>query len=99
MKNIFISEGKFTLFGVAFFVVSGFFVVYLSVEFIPWRLGKFLGLCLGLAIAAVGGFSGRAHALDLPPPFTKDPLGWRKAKESYKSPEGTEESVKKDTQP
>ena len=35
----------------------------------------------------------RARALELQPPFTNDPLGWRKAKESYKTqedPEGQE---------
>ncbi len=99
MKSIFIFEGRLTLFGVACLVVSGFFVVYLSVEFVPWKLGKFLGLCLGLAIAAIGGFSGRAHALELPSPFTNDPLSWRKAKESYRSQVDTDESVKKDVSP
>ena len=41
-------------------------------------------MCLGLGLAALGGFSGRAKALGLAPPFTNDPLGWRAAKKSYK---------------
>jgi len=29
--------------------------------------------------------SGRASALNLPTPFTNDPLGWRKAKNTYQA--------------
>jgi hypothetical protein len=42
-------------------------------------------------------FEGRAVALGLKP-FTNDPLGWRKAKESYKSQVDTDMPVKRDTQ-
>ena len=83
MKKFFLTSGKLTLFGVISCVFVGFGLVYLSLQFIPSRWGTLLGLCLGLAIAAIGGFSGRASALELPPPFTNDPLGWRKAKQSY----------------
>jgi hypothetical protein len=85
MKKIFMTGGKLTLFGVISCVVVGFGLVYLSLEFIPSKWGALLGLCLGLTLAAIGGFSGRANALDLPPPFTTDPLGWRKAKKTYKT--------------
>ncbi len=96
MKKIFLTGGKLTLFAVISCVVVGFSLVYLSLEFIPSKWGSLLGLCLGLTLAAIGGFSGRANALDLPPPFTNDPLGWRKAKETYKTEAATEEITKND---
>lgn len=71
-------------------------LAYLSVEFIHWKWGKLIGLSFGWALAAVGGFSGRSHALGLPPPFTNGPLGWRKAKQSYKTEAGAEEEDKND---
>ncbi len=74
-------------------IVLGAIIAYASLEYIPWVLGKYIGLSLGIGVAAVGGFSGRAAAIESPPPFTNDPLGWRKAKQSYKedlSPEGTD---------
>jgi hypothetical protein len=94
--KIFLIGGKLTLFGVISCVVVGFGLVYLSLEFIPSKWGALLGLCLGLTIAAIGGFSGRANALDLPAPFTNDPLGWRKAKKTYKTDAASEEVTKKD---
>lgn len=98
MKKFFIARGKLTLLGILLTVFIGFFLAYLSIEFSPWKLGKLIGLCLGLALAAIGGFSGRAQALDLPPPFTGDPLGWRKAKQSYKVATTSEEGKNKDGQ-
>lgn len=96
MIRLLIRNGKLTIIGVVLSVSVGFFIVYVSLEFIPWMLGKILGLTIGLGIAAIGGFSGRAHALDIHPPFTNDPLGWRKAKESYKK---EETAVKKTADP
>ena len=72
-------------------VLVGFGWVYLSLEFLPNFWLKLVGLSVGLAIAAIGGFSGRSTALGLPPPFANDPLGWRKAKATYEvSPESSE---------
>ena len=96
MKKFFILDGKLTLFGVFFLVIVGFLIVYLSVEYVPWKWGKLIGLSVGLASAAIGGFSGRASALDLPTPFANDPLGWRKAKQSY---EEKDEAQERDKQP
>ncbi len=98
MKKIFLTGGKLTLFAVISCVVVGFSLVYLSLEFIPSKWGSMLGLCLGLTLAAIGGFSGRANALDLPPPFTNDPLGWRKAKETYKTDADSDLAKKNDDQ-
>ncbi len=83
MSRLLISEGKLTVLGVFSLGILGALLVYLSLQFIPWRVGKILGLSLGFVVAAIGGFSGQASALELPPPFTKDPLGWRRAKKSY----------------
>lgn len=95
MKQFFILDGKLTLFGVFLLVIVGFLIVYLSVEYVPWKWGKLIGLSVGLALAGIGGISGRASALDLPPPFTNDPLGWRKAKKSYEIKEDSDKASKK----
>ncbi len=99
MKKLFLVGGKLTLLGVISCVFAGFSLVYLSLEFIPSKWGALLGLCFGLAIAAIGGFSGRANALDLPPPFTNDPLGWRKAKETYQNNASPEKPANIDDAP
>lgn len=43
------------------------------------------GICLGLVMIGLSGYEANASALGLPPPFTRDPLGWRKAKQSYEA--------------
>jgi hypothetical protein len=78
-----IFKGKLTVLGVFILVATGFLMSYLSLEFLPYRWMRLVGLSVGLGLAAIGGFSGRAKALGLPPPFTNDPLGWRAAKKSY----------------
>lgn len=95
MKQFFILDGKLTLLGVFLLVIVGFLIVYLSVEYVPWKWGKLIGLSVGLALAGLGGFSGRASALDLSPPFTNDPLGWRKAKKSYETQEDADKAPKR----
>jgi hypothetical protein len=65
---------------------------YLSLEFLPYRWMRLVGLSVGLGIAAIGGFSGRAKALGLPPTFTNDPLGWRASKKSYDKESANDES-------
>ena len=84
-RRTFIKDGYLTFFGASCVVLVGLGLIYLSLEFLPYRWLKIGGTSLGLAIAGIGGFNGRAHALGLPPPFTNDPLGWRKAKETYKT--------------
>jgi peptidoglycan/LPS O-acetylase OafA/YrhL len=54
---------------------------------------------LGGLLGYVGAYGGLARNFGFEAPFTSDPLGWRKAKESYKSSEDADESVKKDSQP
>ncbi len=76
-------SGRLTALDSICLVLLGFGVVVLSLLYLPSKPLKLIGISLGLAVAAVGGFSGRAVALDLPPPFTNDPIGWRAAKKSY----------------
>lgn len=97
LTNRLMKEGRLTFLGIVGLVLSGFLLAYLSVEFAPWPWLKIVGLSIGLGVAAVGGFSGRANAIGVPPPFTSDPLGWRKAKRNYEheiTPE-SEDSEKK----
>ena len=93
MKSVlqkFIRNGNLTFFGAVCVVLTGFGLAYVSLEYFSFLTLKVVGLSLGLGIASIGGFSGRAKALDLKP-FTNDPLGWRKAKESYRTTEEAEE--------
>ncbi len=79
--------------GVLLAVVVGAGLAYLSLSFLPTKFWKLLGLSIGLGIMGIGAYSARASALGLPPPFTNDPLGWRKAKKSYQ--DESSESVEK----
>ncbi len=83
--SIFVTDGRLTGWGILCLLILGFFVSYVSLVILPSKLLKVIGLSIGLAMMGVGGYSARAAALELPPPFTNDPLGWRKAKETYKA--------------
>jgi hypothetical protein len=82
-------DGKLTLAGGGLLLIAGIFTIYLSFAFLPGAILKVLGASTGLAMAAVAGFGGRAQGLGIKP-FTNDPLGWRKAKKSYKAQEDSE---------
>ncbi|PQA75675.1 hypothetical protein [Rhodoferax sp. TS-BS-61-7] len=84
LKRYVMRDGNLTLIGAIALVSMGFGIAYVALEYLPSPLLKAIGMALGLALAAIGGFSGRAKALDLKP-FTNDPLGWRKAKKSYQN--------------
>lgn len=60
-------------------------------------LGFFL-ILVGIFLGAVVGYEGKAKQFGFEAPFTNDPLGWRKAKESYKA-EHTYAAAKKDAEP
>jgi hypothetical protein len=91
--NYFIKGGRLTGLGVSLAVVVGVGLAYLSLSFLPTKFWKLLGVSIGLGIMGIGAYSARASALGLPPPFTNDPLGWRKAKKSYQ--DESSESVEK----
>lgn len=90
-----IREGNLTLVAAIGLVIVGFGIAFVAIEYLPSPLLKALGMSLGLAIAAIGGFSGRAKALDLKP-FTNDPLSWRNAKKSYQSDSAAHEHKSND---
>ena len=55
-----------------------------------------------ISIAVILGYGGAWGGLSLQwgaPPFTNDPLGWRKAKESYKADASSNDVSKKDDPP
>lgn len=43
----------------------------------------FLSFSVGTAMAVATGYEGQARMFGFQPPFTEDPLGWRRAKRSY----------------
>ncbi len=51
-------------------------------------------IIIGLLLIAFSGYSTQSATLDLRT-FTKDPLGWRKAKQSYKEDKATDEKDRK----
>jgi len=44
-------------------------------------------LILALVLLGIAGLSNSAASVGIPPPFEKDPLGWRKAKSTYEEPQ------------
>lgn len=86
LLQLLLAEGKLTGIGVMLLFLVGLSILLASIAFSPTVWMWWLGISLGLGCMAVAGFSGRAHALGLPPPFTNDPLGWRKAKATYEQP-------------
>jgi hypothetical protein len=82
IASYFFKQGQVTAWGVIFFLTAGIAVAVISVEFLPFVWMRYLGISIGLALMAIGGFGARAGALGFKP-FTNDPLGWRAAKKSY----------------
>ena len=81
--GFFFKDGKATWYGRLIGMVGSILVMYAVIHF---RLNNVFGWVLLVAawiFLAVFGLSGRAEAIGLKP-FTNDPLGWRKAKQSYK---------------
>ena len=83
----------------------GWVVITLSAAVIfcvvHYRLNNFFGwflLFVSCTLIAIFGVAGRAEALGLKP-FTNDPLGWRKAKESYKADDVSTKVADKDDPP
>ncbi len=93
---IFIKEGKLTVFAEVLLialVLLGFFGIPI-LEMPLW-----LAIPLGIVSVLSAGiliFEGAAASIGLKP-FTNDPLGWRKAKQSYKEEAAPEEDSEKKT--
>ena len=83
-KELFLKNGWFTPLGSFSCFFFGLVIVALVLWLEPQRIISVIGLVSGSVLIGLAGYEARARALKLQPPFTSDPLGWRKAKESYK---------------
>lgn len=97
IKNHMIKQGKLSFWAKILLTLSGFGIIYLSLEMSPNIFVLTLGLCIGFVLVSLVTYSNKAESLDLPAPFTNDPLGWRKAKQSYKEETAPEEDSEKKT--
>ena len=83
LLQLLLADGKLTGVGAVLLFLLGILIALSAVVFLPTVWTRWLGTSLGLGCMALAGYSGRAKALGLPPPFTNDPLGWRQAKATY----------------
>lgn len=86
-KKIITDDGWFSNRYGAIFSIGG-----LAVAIIPWFFGVSTGYGLlltliGSVISLIGSYEGKARQFRFQAPFAQDPLGWRKAKESYRKVE------------
>jgi hypothetical protein len=95
-RELFLKDGWFTLLGSFSCFFFGLAIIGLVLWFEPQKIISLIGLVSGTVLIGLAGYEARARALKLQPPFTSDPLGWRKAKESYKTQEDSEDQETKD---
>jgi hypothetical protein len=91
-------QGKLTFLPKLLLTLFGLVIIYISLIAAPNIYVLTLGLCIGFVLVSLVTYANKAEALDLPAPFTNDPLGWRKAKESYKTDTASDAVTKKDDQ-
>ena len=95
--GFFFKDGRATWYGRLIAMGGSILTMYCVIHF---RFNNVFGWVLLIAswiTLAIFGLSGRSEAIGLKP-FTNDPLGWRKAKKSYKTDAASEEITKKDDQ-
>ena len=97
MKQLF-SEGNLTAIGGTLMAVAGASLVIGTVAFAPTKFLFITGVLVGVLLIAVASASLKSLVFGIKP-FTNDPLGWRKAKESYKSRTDTVEDASKSETP
>jgi|LakMenE18May11ns_1017448.scaffolds.fasta_scaffold9393560_2 hypothetical protein len=97
IKKLMTKQGKLTFWAKFFLTLSGLGIIYLSLAMSPNIFVLTLGLCIGFVLVSLVTYSNKSESLDLPAPFTNDPLGWRKAKQSYKEEAAPEEDSEKKT--
>lgn len=95
--ELFLKDGWFTKIGSFLCLVLGLAIVGLVIWLEPPKVIYIVLLITGLIFIGFAGIEARARALGLAPPFTNDPLGWRKAKESYKTTKNIEDKKPTDT--
>jgi len=96
LLRFFFKDGRATWYGRLIAMCGSILTMYCVIHF---RFNNFFGWFLLIAAwitLGVFGLSGRSEAIGLKP-FTNDPLGWRKAKQSYKEEATPEEDSEKKT--
>lgn len=89
MKKLFIVDGKMTDFSSILVVVITFGGILGTLFFQPPFWIGVVFISVSLFVGAIGIAAGASESVGAKP-FTNDPLGWRKAKESYKKVDQTE---------
>ena len=98
--NFFILDGKLTKKGKNIFTVIGLAAAYGVWYFIGdmsdirFWLCVIIGIVFGYGTVWAGWMEKWGYK-----PFTNDPLGWRKAKASYRNKESAEDSAKETSEP
>lgn len=82
-KKLITSEGWLTRTWGRVFSYGG-----IAIAVLPWFLEIDFMYCLLMAVAGsvvslIASYEAKARLLGLPAPFTRDPIGWRKAKRTY----------------
>lgn len=91
-----IKDGNFVFAFRIFLSFLGAGVISFSVLFFENKKIMYAFSLLGAVIGSLGAYSIQAAILGIKP-FTNDPYGWRKAKESYKSSECSGDIEKNDS--
>lgn len=93
--SFFLKDGHLTSRGADSLGVAGVLIIWGAAYFFDeWSGLWFWTLAiLGGALGYLGAYGGLARKFGFSAPFTNDPLGWRKAKKSYKTDAMTDEEA------
>lgn len=97
MKKLFIVVGKMTDFSSILVVVITFGGILGTLFYQPPFWVGVVFISVSLFVGAIGIAAGASESVGVKP-FTNDPLGWRKAKKTYKTDAASDEVTKKDDQ-
>jgi hypothetical protein len=98
MKRFFITDGKMTDLASVLVLAITFGGILGVLYFQPPFWWGVVVISISLLIGATGAAAGMAESVGTKP-FTNDPLGWRKAKKTYKNGEESAAPADKDSQP
>ncbi|MDO8774744.1 MAG: hypothetical protein Q7K57_39775 [Burkholderiaceae bacterium] len=84
MKKLFTNNGQLSFLSHLGLFFLGSLLIGLALFYSQSNLTFLLGTIGGILLIGFAGVSAKANTLGIKP-FTQDPLGWRKAKESYLS--------------
>jgi hypothetical protein len=96
--KFFFHEGHITERGSDVFAIVGIAITWGCAYFFKEWGGVWFWLLVsvGVIISYVGIFGRQSKQFGFQAPFTNDPLGWRKAKKTYKTDVDSEKMTKKD---